>query len=70
MTKLERRAYRLGSVDAYAGNPPLDATGEESDVLMSELGQTSATTAANWDRRLRACHAYLDGWHDARSAMS
>lgn len=64
-----QRAYQLGAVDAYAGRPLRDMDGEESAWLMAELGETSATTAANQPRRLALCEAYEDGWHDARKAI-
>lgn len=68
-TRIERRAYRIGSRDAYAGRAALDLDGAGSAVLMGELGQRGGTTAANHAARERMCEAYMDGYHDARSAM-
>lgn len=45
------RAYRLGSIDAYAGRPLRNMADADSAWLMTELGETSATTAANWPGR-------------------
>lgn len=74
----EQHAYRLGSRDAYAGKRALDVHDDSGLVLgiggsaelMTELGETSATTSRNWDARQRMCDAYLDGYHAAVSAMS
>lgn len=68
-TRTERRAYRLGSQDAYAGRRAVGMDDDGSAWLMSELGIESETTAANHAARARMCEAYADGYFDARSAM-
>lgn len=63
-----QHAYRLGSIDAYAGRPLRDMSDADSTWLMSELGETGPTTEANWADRAAMCDAYDDGWHDAEAA--
>jgi hypothetical protein len=70
-------AYRIGSRDALVGKPALDVHDDSGLVLgiggsaelMTELGETSATTSGNWYARLRMCERYLDGYHDASAAL-
>jgi len=63
-----QHAYRLGSIDAYAGRPMRDMGDADSAWLMSELGETGPTDVANWPARMAMCDAYDDGWHDAEAA--
>jgi hypothetical protein len=63
------RAYRIGSIDAYAERPARDMSDAGSAWLMAELGETSETTPANFMFRLLLCDRYTDGYYDARSAM-
>lgn len=63
-------AYRLGSADAYLGRQPLDVHDAGSAVLMDALGETSATTAANYGPRATMCDAYAEGYYDAAGAVA
>ena len=63
------RAYRIGSRDAYAGRPMLDMDSDDSATLMTELGETSPTTAANGPLRSQLSAAYEDGYYDAAGAL-
>lgn len=63
-----QHAYRLGSIDAYAGRPMRDMGDADSAWLMDELGETGPTTEANWAGRAAMCEAYFDGYQDAESA--
>jgi hypothetical protein len=65
----KERAYRLGSVDRYAGRPPRDLSDEGRAWLMTELGETGPTTAANHARREDMCERYYDGYEDAVRAL-
>lgn len=69
MTALADRAYRLGSIDAYAGREMRDMGDADSSWLMGELGLTGPTTDANWDERAALCERYFDGYQDAESAL-
>jgi len=62
-------AYRLGSVHRYMGRAMLNTNDTESSDLMDALGESSDTTAGNFDYRIRMCEAYEQGWHDANSAL-
>ena len=62
-------AYRIGSRDAYAGRPALRLDDAESADLMAELGETGWTSEANYGHRMAMCDAYMDGYHDALSAL-
>lgn len=64
-----QRAYKLGSIDAYAERPMRDMGDADSAWLMGELGETEPTTAANWDYRASLCERYFDGYQDAESAL-
>ena len=68
MSSKTQQAYRIGTRDALAGRPALDLD-SASDALMTELGETGPTTARNADARNRMCDAYMDGYHDALSAL-
>ena len=63
------RAYRLGSIDAYAGRRARDLADDESAALMNALGQTEPTTAANAPLREALCERYFDGYCDASAAL-
>lgn len=63
------QAYRLGSVDAYAGRRALDLAGDDSAALMTALGQTAPTTTANAPIREALCERYYDGYCDAAGAL-
>ena len=65
-----RRAYKLGSDEAYMGRPLRDMSDADSAWLMTELGETGPTAAHNWPERMQLCDAYTDGWHDAKSALA
>lgn len=62
-------AYRIGSQHAYAGRPMWDTLGEDSALLMTELGETTPTTARNQGFRAVLCDFYEDGYYTARSAL-
>jgi hypothetical protein len=64
-----QHAYRLGSIDAYAGRAMRDMADAASAWLMTEFGETTETTAANWPARLAMCDAYEDGYYAAMSAL-
>ena len=63
------RAYRLGSIDAYAGRRALDLADDDSAGLMTALGQTEPTTAANAPLREALGERYYDGYCDAAAAL-
>jgi hypothetical protein len=63
------RAYRLGSIDRYAGRQPRPLTDAGSAWLMTELGETGPTTAANHERRDEMRERYYDGYEDACRAL-
>lgn len=66
---LRDRAYRLGSIDAYAERPLRDMADGGSAWLMDELGEHGPTTGRNADYRGRLCDAYEDGYRAAYSAL-
>lgn len=66
---LRDRAYRLGSIDAYAERPLRDMSDGGSAWLMDELGEHGPTTGRNADFRGRLCDAYEDGYRAAHSAL-
>lgn len=63
------RAYKLGSIDAYAERPARDMSDTGSAWLMDELGETSPTTEANAPYRAMLCERYIDGYCDAAKAL-
>ena len=69
VAELLGRAYRLGSIDAYVGRRALDLADDDSATLMTELGETGPTTAANATLREGLCERYYDGYCDASRAL-
>ena len=62
-------AYKRGTGDALMGRPALDLADAGSAALMTALGQTEPTTAANAPLREALCDRYLDGYCDASAAL-
>lgn len=69
-TALEARAYRLGSIDAYANRWMRDMDSSDSAWLMDALGLDGETTQANHAERVALCERYEEGYRDAASAIA
>ena len=62
-------AYKRGTGDALMGRPALDLADAGSAALMTALGQTEPTTAANAPLREALGERYYDGYCDASRAL-
>ncbi len=61
------RARSIGALHAAGHDAQWDMTGDESALLMDELGQMSPTTEANATFRSALCDAYDAGYEDEQA---